>query len=116
VSADVARITTLGNGAIGVLRAVCVDRVGAVVLLVGFAVVAREVGTNLGTNAGAVANLDVLDRGSDLDDLANDLVAYTERERDVLAPAAGDGVDVGSADTAGIDGDVNIVLFKLLER
>jgi hypothetical protein len=116
VGTDVARVTTLCNGTIVVLRAVGVYRVGAVVLLVGFAVVAREIGTDLGTNTGAVADLDILNSRADLDDLANDLVAYAERERDILAPAASDGVDVGSADTAGVNGNVNIVLLELFER
>jgi len=42
-------------------------------------------------------------------------VAYAEREREVVAPAAVDGVDVGSADTARINGNVNIGLLELLE-
>jgi hypothetical protein len=115
VSTDVAGVTTLGHRTICMFRAVRVNRVGAVVLLVRFAVVAREVSTDLSTNASAIANLYVLNLGADSDDLADDLVAYTERKRDVLAPAAGNSVDVGGADTAGIDGDINIVLFELLE-
>lgn len=113
---DVAGVATLGNGAIVVLRAICVDRVGAVVLLVILAVVAREVGTDLGTDTGAIANLYVLDCGADLDNFADNLVAHAKRKRDVLAPAAGDGVDIGSAHTAGVDGNVNIVLLELLQR
>jgi hypothetical protein len=93
--------TTLAHCAIRMFRAVCVHLIRAVVLL--------------GTNTGTIANLYVLDLGADLDDLANDFVTYTEREWNILAPAAGNGVDVGGADTAGINGDVDIVLFELLE-
>lgn len=42
-------------------------------------------------------------------------MSYAERKRDVLSPSSGDGVDVGSADTTGINGNVDIVLLKLLE-
>lgn len=97
------------------LSTVCVDLVGAVVLLVRLAVVASQVGANLSTNTSAVANLNLGDLGADLDDLADNLVSYAERKRNVLSPSASDGVDVGCADTAGIDGNVNIVLLELLE-
>ena len=55
------------------------------------------------------------DLASDLDDAANDLVSYAERERNVLAPSTGGGVDVRGADTASINGDVDIVVLKLLQ-
>ena len=97
------------------LSTICVDLVGAVVLLVGLAVVAGQVGANLGTNTSAVANLDLCDLGADLDDLADDLVSYAERKRDVLSPSTGDGVNVRRADTASIDGNIDIVLLELLE-
>jgi hypothetical protein len=98
-----------------VLSTICVDLVGAVVLLVGLAVVASQVGADLRTNTNTVTDLHLGDLGADLDDLANDLVAYAEGQRDVLSPSSGDGVDVGSADTAGINGYVDIVVLKLLE-
>jgi hypothetical protein len=110
-----AGVATLCHSAIGVLRSICVNRVGAVVLLVRLAVVAGQIGTNLRTNTSAVANLELGDLGADLDDLSNDLVPYAERQRDVLSPATGDGVDVGGADTAGVNGNVNIMLLELLE-
>lgn len=115
VSSHMARVAALSDCAIGVRCAVCVNSVGAVVLLVRLAVGASEVGTNLSTNTSTVADLEVLDLGADLDDLANDLVSYAERQRNVLAPSASDCVDVRSADTAGIDGDINIVFLEFLE-
>ena len=89
--------------------------VGAVVLLVGLAVVAGKIGANLSTGSHTVADLVLGDLASDLDDAANDLVSYAERERNVLAPSTGDGVDVRGADTASINGDVDIVVLKLLQ-
>lgn len=111
-----AGVATLGDSSIGVLCAVGVELVGAVVLLVGLAVVAREVGTDLSTNTNAVSDLDVFNLGANLDGLANDLVSYAKRERDVPAPAAIDLVDIGRADTASVDGNVNVVLLELLKR
>ena len=84
VSADVAGETSLGDGAVRVGSTVCVDHVGAVVLLVRLAVTAVKVGADLGTDTCAVANLECGDLGSDLDDLANDLVSYAQGERNVL--------------------------------
>lgn len=92
--AHMARVTSLRNRAIGVLGAIGIDRVGAVVFLVGLAVVAGEVSADLGADADAVADLQVLDLGAGLYDFTDDLVTHAEGERDVLAPAAGDGVDV----------------------
>jgi hypothetical protein len=89
--------------------------VGAVVLVVGLALRACQVGPDLSANTSAVSNLEVLDLRTDLDDLANDLVADAERERDVFAPAAGNCVDVRGADTASVNGDVYIMVFELLE-
>jgi len=50
VGTDVRGVTTLRDGAIRVRCTVCVDGVGAVVLLVSLAVVAGQVGADLGTN------------------------------------------------------------------
>ena len=50
VGTNVRGVTTLRDGTIRVRCAVCVDGVGAVVLLVSLAVVAGQVGTDLGTN------------------------------------------------------------------
>jgi hypothetical protein len=90
--------------------------VGAVVLVVVLALVASEVGTNLSTNTSAVANLELSNLTANLDDLSDDLVSYAERKRDVLSPSASDGVYIRRADTTGINGNVNIILLKLLER
>lgn len=62
----------------------------------------------------SVADLAVGDLATDLDDLANDLVANTKREGSVT-PASSDGVKIGSANTTSLDGNVDIVLFELLK-
>lgn len=80
MASDVAGVTTLCNSAIGVLSTVCVNRIRAVVLLIVLALIAGQVGANLSANTGTVANLDLGDLGSDLDDLTNDLVSYAERK------------------------------------
>lgn len=113
---DVARVSTLGNSTIGVLSTICVDLVRAVVLLVSFAVVACKVGSYLCADADSVALLKLCDLGADIDDLADDLVAYTKREGNVFSPPASDCVNIGGADTAGIDCDIDIVFFKLFQR
>jgi hypothetical protein len=106
----------LRDSAVSVLSTVCVDLVWAVVLLVRLAVVAGKIGADLSTNTSAVTNLNLGDLGADLDNLADDLVSYAERQRNVLSPSTSDGVDVGSADTASINGNVDIVFLELLER
>jgi len=62
----------------------------------------------------SVADLAVGNLVTDLDDLANNLVANAKREGSVT-PTASDGVKIGCANTASLDGNVDIVLFKLLE-
>jgi hypothetical protein len=111
-----ARVTTLCDCAVGVLGTVCVDLVGAVVLLVVLALVAGKIGANLSTDTSAVSNLDAGDLVTDLDNLADNLVSYAERKRKLLSPSSGNGVDVRSADTAGVNSNVDIVLLEFLER
>jgi hypothetical protein len=62
----------------------------------------------------SVADLAVSDLVTNLDDLANDLVANAKREGSVT-PASVNGVKIGSANTASLNGNVDIVLFELLE-
>lgn len=112
----VARIAALCDGTIWVRRPICVNLVGAVVLLVGFALGASQVGANLCANTDAISDLHSCDLGPDIDDLANDLVTDAEGQWDVFVPATSDCVDVGCADTAGVNGNVYVMLLELLER
>lgn len=104
------------HGAIRILGTVCVDLVGAVVLLVILAVVAGEVGADLGSNTNTVSDLDLGNLAANLDGLADDLVSNTEGKGNIFSPSSSYGVDIGSADTAGVDGDINIVFLERLER
>lgn len=110
-----AGVAAHGDSSVGVRRAIGVDGVGAVVLLVGFAVSAGQIGRDLGAHASAIANLEVLHILADLDDLADDFVADAERKRDIGAPATGDGVDVTGADAAGVNGNVDVAVAKGLQ-
>jgi hypothetical protein len=94
VNANVARVPSLGDCAIGVLSTVGVYLIRAVVLLVVLALVAGKIGTDLGTGANPVANLELGDLRSDLNDAANNLMSYAERKRDILSPSTGDGVNI----------------------
>jgi hypothetical protein len=62
----------------------------------------------------SVADLAVSDLVTNLDDLANNLVANAKREGSVT-PTSSDGVKIGSANTTSLNGNVDIVLFELLE-
>lgn len=115
MNTNVRRVASLSNGAVRVLSTVGIDLVGAVVLLVGLAVVASKIGANLGTRTDAVANLVLGDLVSDLDNAANDLVSYAKGKRDFLAPSTSDGVNIRSADTAGINSDIDVVILELLQ-
>ena len=94
MNTDVRGVASLGDSAVRVLSTVRIDLVGAVVLLVCLALSAGEIGANLSTRADTVSDLVLGDLGSDLNDAPDDLVSDTERKRDVLAPATGNGVDV----------------------
>jgi len=71
----------------------------AVVLVITLEHLALETSPDLSTDADTVPNFDGSDLGTDFDGLADYLVTNTERERR-LSPTAGDGVNIGSTDTA----------------
>jgi hypothetical protein len=89
--------------------------VRAVILLVVLALGAGEIGTNLSADTRAVTNLDLCDFGADLDNLTNDLVSDAEGKGNLRSPASTDGVDIRSANTACVDGNVDVVLLELLK-
>lgn len=62
----------------------------------------------------SVADLAVSDLVTDLDDLANNLVANAKGER-CITPTSSDGVKIRSANTTSLNGNVDIVLLELLE-
>lgn len=111
---DVAGVATLRDGAVFVWCAECVNAVGAVVLLIRLAVVASQVCADLRTDTDTVADFDGLDVFANLDRLAYHLVADADGQW-AVAPAAVDGVDIGAANAAAFDGDVNVAVLELLE-
>ena len=90
-----------------------VDAVGAVVLVAVFAGTAGEAAAAHGANADGVADFDALDAVADVGRGADDLVANDEGELGI-APALGEGVDVGAADAAVGDGELDVVWFERL--
>jgi hypothetical protein len=116
VRADVAGVAALGDDAgLGPDGAVGIELVDAVGLVIVLALLALQAGVELGADADALARLDQSDLGPDAQGLANDLVADAEGEA-LAAPAAADGVDIGAADAAGLDLDLDIVVLEGLGR
>ena len=85
----------------------------AVVLVVALALFALQARPYLCSNADSVANLDGLHLVTDLDGLADDLVSDTYWQR-AVAPSTVNGVDIGAADTAALDTDIDVVVIELL--
>ena len=85
----------------------------AVVLVIRFAKLALETGTDLSANANTVSDLDSCHLVADFDRLANNFMTDADRER-TIAPTASDGMDIRAADTAALNFDVDITIFKLL--
>jgi hypothetical protein len=85
----------------------------AVVLVVALALLALQARPDLSSHTDTVSDLAAGHLIADLDSMADDLMANADRKRD-FAPAAGDGVNVGSADTTTLDLDVDVVGAELL--
>jgi hypothetical protein len=109
---NVAGIATLGDSSIWVFRSISIDLAGAVVFLIRFAIGAIQISANLRANTSPVANFEVFDFRADLDNFADNLVPYAEREWNIFAPATSDCMYVRGTDTAGVNGDVDIILLK----
>lgn len=85
----------------------------AVILVVALALRALQARPDLGTNTSTVANLECRNLGSNFYDLANDLVADSDGCWR-FTPATCDGVYIGTANTAALDLDIDIVLTECL--
>ena len=92
----VAGVASLCERAIWIRCAVGINGVRAVVLLVGFAVFAGQIGADLSTNAYAVPDFNRLDVLANFYGFANDFVADTDWKGS-FAPATVDGVDIRAA-------------------
>lgn len=132
--ADVGGVAAVGECAVGVEGVVCVcyqplsvsvstGSMGseslptllllAVRLVVLLALRAVQAGRDLRTNADAVANLDGRHLGADLDGRSDDFMAGNDGVV-LVAPAARHGVEVGAADAAACDLDIDVVVAKRL--
>lgn len=85
----------------------------AVILIVALALFALQTRPDLCSHADSVADFDGLHFVTHFDGMANDLVTDTDWERTV-APSTVNGVDIGTADTAAFDTDIDVVLVELL--
>jgi len=93
---------------------VCVNHLRAVVLLAGLAVHALSTRPDLSTNTDSVTLLELGDLVTDLEDSSYDFVADAKRKRS-LTPSTSDGVNIGTTDTTGVNGNVDIVLLEGLD-
>lgn len=98
------------------LSTVGIDLVGAIVLLVILTLRTGKVCANLRTAASPISDLNLGNLGANLYNSANNLVSYAEGKGNILSPSTSDGVNIRRANTAGVNGDIDIVLLKLLER
>ena len=87
--------------------------VRTVVLVVRFAKLALQTGTDLGTNTNTVSNLDGCHLVADFDGLTDDFVTDADWER-AIAPTTSDGMDIRAADSAALNFDVDVSIFELL--
>jgi len=104
----------LGDSAIFVLGTVGVDLIRTVVFLIGLAVITAQVGSNLCTNTNTIADLDVFHLVTNLDGTTDDFVSDTKRKGS-FSPAASDRVNIGTADTTCVNGNIDIIFFECLE-
>lgn len=84
---------------------------GAIVLIVRLAHLAVQACPDLCTHPNTISNLDSRHLIAHFDCLADNLVTNAKRKI-WFAPAAGDCVDIGAADSTCLDLDVDIIFFK----
>ena len=87
------------------------NHVGAIILIVRLADFTLKAGSDLSTYAHAIADFDSRNLVANTNGLANDLVADAKWQRSI-SPTSSDGVDIRTANTAGINLDVNVTLFE----
>ena len=85
----------------------------AVILVVALALRALEASPDLSTDANTITDFAGCHGISNLDGLADDLVADADGQR-CLAPSSINCVDIGTADTAALDFDIDVIFAELL--
>ena len=84
-----------------------------VVLIIRLAKLALQAGADLSTNSNAVSDLDSGHLVANFDGLANDFMTNADWER-AITPTAIDCVDIGAANPAAFNLDVDVAVFELL--
>lgn len=84
-----------------------------IVLVVRLAKLAFQTGTDLSANTDTVSNLHGCDLVADFDSLADNFMTDADWEW-AVAPPAIDSMNIGAADTATLNFDINITILKLL--
>jgi hypothetical protein len=86
----------------------------AIVLIVRLAKFALQARLDLSTNANTISNLELCDLITDGNNSTDDFVTDAEWCYAEFAPASGDGVDIGTANTAALVDGINIMRFEVL--
>lgn len=84
-----------------------------VILVIRLAKLALQTGADLRANTNTVANLDGCHLVADFDRLADDFMTDANWER-AITPTACDGMDIGAADSAALNLDIDVTVFELL--
>lgn len=92
---------------------ICVNTLGAVVLVAALALSAIHARPDLGADSNTVAYLDATDTVTDSNSLSDDLMADDERQM-AFSPALAEGVHVRGAHTAVADRDFYVVVLERL--
>ena len=104
------RVSSLSDvPCVKILGTVRIDLLCAVRLVVVLALSALEAAPDLGAHANALAGLGERHLGAHTEDLANNLMTYSEGAM-AVAPIAADGMHIAGANAAAVDLDIHIVV------
>lgn len=111
--------TSISSLVLIVLGTIRINLVWAVVLVIGLALWALQARPDLSSDTDTISHLDSGDLVSNLDGLSNDFVTSTNSwvlvyGKLAVAPTASDCVDIGTADTTGVNENVDISITELL--
>ena len=89
------------------------NHVRAIILIVRFAELALQTGTDLSANTNTVSNLDSRHLVADFNGLANNFMTDADWKW-AITPASSDGMDIGAANSAALNLDVDVTIFEFL--
>jgi hypothetical protein len=112
------RIAAIGDASkVHISRVIGGGHVRTVLLKIGLALLAVAVGINHAADCGNIATLEFGDCRTDLGDTANDLMTRNAWiDSGHRTPLATNGVEIGVADTAEKDFDLNVVFAWITPR